>query len=152
MRSQPLPDLFTFLQLPHFIAAISRDRLKLIFEFCRFDDSLAREHRKVQDKFCYIHVVWDKLISKARKLYNLGPYETIDEMLLKFGGRCSFRQHMPSKPGRYGIKFWILADAQNHYLYNAMSYLSKDGNKVAVNLGASVVKKLVELCITLEEV
>ena len=91
MRSQPLPDLFTFLQLPHFIAAISRDRLKLIFKFCRFDDSLAREHRKVQDKFCYIHVVWDKLISKARKLYNLGPYETIDEMLLKFGGRCSFR-------------------------------------------------------------
>ena len=59
---------------------------------------------------------------------------------------------MPSKPGRYGIEFWILADAQNHYPYNAMPYLSKDGDKVAVNFGAWVVKKLVELCITLEEV
>ena len=30
MGSQPLPDLFTSLQVPHFRAAISRDRLKLI--------------------------------------------------------------------------------------------------------------------------
>ena len=65
MGSQLLPDLFTSLHLPHFRAAISRDRLKLIFKFCRFDDSLAREQRKVQDKFCYIREVWDKVISEA---------------------------------------------------------------------------------------
>ena len=40
MESQPLPDLFISLQLPHFRAAISRDQLKLIFKFCRFDDLL----------------------------------------------------------------------------------------------------------------
>ena len=51
---------------------------------------------------------------------------------------------MPSKPGRYGIKFWILANTQDHYCYNAVPYLGKDGGKVAVNLGATVVKKLVE--------
>ena len=65
-------------------------------------------------------------------------------MLLKFRGRCSLRQYIPNKPGRYGIKFWILADAQKHYCYNAMPYLGKYGDKVAVNLGATVVKKLVE--------
>ena len=72
MGSQPLPDLFTSLQLPHFRAAISRNRLKLIFKFFRFDGSLTREQRKVHDKFCHIREVWDKLISEARKLYNLG--------------------------------------------------------------------------------
>ena len=51
---------------------------------------------------------------------------------------------MPSKPGRYDIKFWIFTDAQNHYCYNAMPHLGKGGDKVAVNLGATVVKKLVE--------
>ena len=86
MGSQPLPDLFTSLQLPYFRAAISRDRLKLIFKFCRFDDSLTREQRKVQVKFCHIREVWDKLISEARKLHNLGPYGTIDEIQLKFRG------------------------------------------------------------------
>ena len=51
---------------------------------------------------------------------------------------------MSSKPGRCSINFWILADAQNHYCYNAMPYLGKDRDKLAVNLGAMVVKKLVE--------
>ena len=51
---------------------------------------------------------------------------------------------MPSKPGRYGIKFWILADAENHYCYNAFPYLGNEGDKIATNLGATVVKKLVE--------
>ena len=60
---------------------------------------------KVQEKFCHMREVWVKLISEARKLYNLGPYGTIDEKLLKFRGRFSFRQYMPTKPGRYRIKF-----------------------------------------------
>ena len=38
MGSQPLADLFTSLQVTQFRAAISRDRLKLIYKFCRFDD------------------------------------------------------------------------------------------------------------------
>ena len=102
-----------------------------------------QEQRKVQDKFCHICEVCDKLISEVRKLYDLGPYGTINEMLLKFRGQCNFRQYMPSKPGRHGIKFWILTDAQNCYCY-VMPYLGKDGDKVAINLGATVVKKLVE--------
>ena len=84
MGSQLLPDLFTSLQLRHFQAAISHDRLKLIFKFCRLDNSLTREKRKVQGKFCHIRELWYKLTSEARKLYNLEPYRTIDEMLLKF--------------------------------------------------------------------
>ena len=42
------------------------------------------------------------------------------------------------------MRFWVLADAQNHYYYSAMPYLGKDGDKVGVNLGAPVVKRLVE--------
>ena len=51
---------------------------------------------------------------------------------------------MPSKPGRYGIEYWILADAENHYYYNAIPYLGKEGDAPAVNLGPHVVKNLVE--------
>ena len=141
MRSQPLPDLFTSLQVPHFCAAISRDGLKLIYKFCRFDNIDTREERQVNDKFCHVRKLWDKFIEKSQSLYDLGPNATIDEMLLKFRGQCSFRQYIPSKPGRYGIKFWILADAENHYYSNAFPYLCKERDKIATNLGATVVKK-----------
>ena len=51
---------------------------------------------------------------------------------------------MPSKPGRYGIKYWILADAENIYYYNTIPYLGKEGDAPAVNLGAQAVRNLVE--------
>ena len=51
---------------------------------------------------------------------------------------------MPSKQGSYGVKYWILADAENHYCYNAISYLGKEGDAPAGNLGAHVVRNLVE--------
>ena len=75
---------------------------------------------------------------------DLGSNATIDEMLLKFRGGCSFRQYMQSKPCRFGIKFWILADAENHHCYNASPNLGEKGDKIVTNLGATVVKKLVE--------
>ena len=144
MGSQPLPDLFTSLQVPHFGAAISCDRLKLNYQFCRFDNIDPREERQVRDKFCHVRKLRDKFIEQSQSLYDLGPNATIDEMLLKFRGRYSFRQYMPRKPGRYGIKFWILADGENHYCYNAFPYSGKEGNEIETNLGATVVKRLVE--------
>ena len=105
MGFQPLPNLFTSLQVFHFRAAVSRDRQKLIYKFCRFNNIDIREERQVNDKFCHVRELWDKFIEQSQSLYNLGPNATIDEMLLKFRGRYSFRQYMPSKPDGYGIKF-----------------------------------------------
>ena len=51
---------------------------------------------------------------------------------------------MLNKPARCRKKFWIFTDAQNHYCYNAMPYFGKYGDKLAINLGAMVVKTLVE--------
>ena len=51
---------------------------------------------------------------------------------------------MPQKPGRYSINYWILADAESHYCFNTIPYLGKEGDTPAVNLGATVVAKLVE--------
>ena len=45
MRSYPLADLFTSLQVPHFCAAISSDRLKLTYKFDIFDNIDTKEVR-----------------------------------------------------------------------------------------------------------
>ena len=102
-----------------------------------------RDDRK-DDRFGHIREASDTFNNLCRELYGLGPHTTIDEMLQKFCGCCRFRQYMPSKPERYAIKYWILADAENSYCYNAIPYLDKEGDAPAVNLGAQVVKNLVE--------
>ena len=37
-----------------------------------------------------------------------------------------FIQYMANKPDKFGIKFWLLADAQTKYLCNGKPYLGKD--------------------------
>ena len=115
----------------------------MVIKFCCFDDVQSRDARKI-DRFGHIREVWHIFNNRCRQLYGLGPHVTIDEMLQKFRGRCKFRQYMPSKPGRYGIKYWILAAAENHYCYNAIPYLGKETEFPAVDFGAQVVKSLVE--------
>ena len=95
-------------------------------------------------RFVHIGEVWHTCNNHCRELYGLKPHKPIDEMLQKFRDRCRFRQYMSSKPGRYGIKYWILADAENQYCYNAIPYFSKEGDAPVVNHGAQVVKNLVE--------
>lgn len=67
---------------------------------------------------------------------------TIDEQLVTFRGRCKFRMFIPSKPGKYGIKIWVLADATNAYMYNAEVYIGKINGKPETNQGENVVKRL----------
>ncbi len=46
---------------------------------------------------------------------------------------------MPSKPPKYGIKFWLNIDVDTHYVLNISPYLGKEGDQVMTNLGAKVV-------------
>ena len=49
---------------------------------------------------------------------------------------------MPRKSGKYGLKFWILADAEYHYCCNPLPNFGKDGDKKVTNLGSQIVKAL----------
>jgi hypothetical protein len=41
-----------------------------------------------------------------------------DEQVVMFRGKCPFRVFIKSKPGKYGMKLWVAADAKNFYIYN----------------------------------
>lgn len=38
---------------------------------------------------------------------------SVDEGMIASKGRLSFRQHMPAKPTKYGIKLWLAGDSAN---------------------------------------
>ena len=110
-------------------------------KLCHFDNTETRTQRK-NDKFSPILELWDMYVKRSMDLYNIGECGTVDEMLLKFRGKCGFCQYVPSKLGRYGINFWVLADSASHYCYNIISYIGKEGEKVATKHRAKVIKDL----------
>lgn len=71
---------------------------------------------------------------------------TIDEQLLPFRGRCSFKQYIPSKPARYGIKTFALVDLGTFYTFNLETYLGTQPDRrfEMSNKAMDVVLRLVE--------
>ncbi|UYV76997.1 hypothetical protein LAZ67_14002769 [Cordylochernes scorpioides] len=63
-----------------------------------------------------------------RDLGCTGTNCTIDESLLNFRGRCGFKQYIPNKPAKYGIKVFVLADSATYYFLTGKIYIGKDSN------------------------
>ncbi|XP_014060865.1 piggyBac transposable element-derived protein 4 [Salmo salar] len=50
---------------------------------------------------------------------------TVDKQLVPFRGRCPFRQYIPSKPAKYGIKSWVACDSRSSYAWKMQVYTGK---------------------------
>lgn len=77
------------------------------------------------------------------------PYMNIciDESLLLFKGRLSFRQYIPSKASRFGIKFFVMCDCATGYVLNFIIYTGKTTEYVPhphVGISGSLVMTLME--------
>ena len=80
-------------------------------------------------------------------LENYVPHkeQSIDEAMIAFRGQLSFRQYIPAKPTKYGIKVWVRADSHNGYVHEFEVYVGKPhGVEREVGLGKKIVLKLSE--------
>ena len=125
---------------------MTRTRFKQIMRFIRFDDKTSRTQRRQNDKFCLIREVWDRFVVNCRQSYHPTALLTVDEQLFATKCRCPFTQYMPSKPGKFVIKFWVLADAEKPYVLNMKLYLGKqfDEDRGALQLGEFVILDLIQ--------
>ena len=130
---------------PIFNKTVSRQRFQYVLRVLRFDDAEYRRQYRSDDKLEPIRECFDLWVNTLRDGNVPGSMLTVDEELVTFRGRCPFKQYIPSKPGRYGIKFWILSDSKLSYVYNMETYIGKKpiaGREV--NLGERVVLGLLE--------
>ncbi|CAF1503089.1 unnamed protein product [Rotaria sordida] len=133
------------LESPIFKATMGRSRFEKIISCLRFDDKTTREERKKTDKFAAIREIWSDFEDNIKTCYVPGPYVTIDEQLLPFRGKCPFRQFIPKKPDKYGLKFWLCVDVQTYYVFNAFPYLGRQPDQERqTKIGASVVLELLK--------
>ena len=124
---------------------MSRTRFQNIISCLRFDDKRTREERKRIDTFAAIREIWSYFQDCLQTCYTPGSNVTIDEQLLGFRGKCSFRQFMPKKPDKYGLKFWLCVDVDSHYVFDAFPYVGRQPNEQRqTQNGAKVVLKLLK--------
>jgi hypothetical protein len=129
---------------PVFRTTMSYHRFIDILRALRFDDKSTRVQRQTEsgNQAEAIQELLDLFTAPCRTSYRCGPCVTIDEQLVTFHGNCRFRMYIPSKPGKYGLKMWVMADADTFYCANAQLYAGKVGNRPDVGQGSRVVMDL----------
>lgn len=108
-----------------------------------FHDKLSRPRRR-HDKLSAIHKVRDLWTHCLELLFSPDRDICVDEQLFLFRGRCNFKQYIPTKPAKYGLKIWTACDVKTSYAWRLQVYTGKAGDRVEVNQGMRVVLELTE--------
>jgi hypothetical protein len=91
---------------------------------CASPSTIPHLYKSCQNKvegFC--QTLEHKSITTLRKCsYNFIPKTnaTFDESMIKFKGRMSFRQYLPAKPTKMGVKLWNMADSDTIHHYSTI--------------------------------
>lgn len=131
---------------PIFRAIMSRKTFQYVNSALRFDDVYSRRQQRSIDRFAPIRELFDKWSALLPDYFNPDECVTVDEQLLGFHGRCKFRQYMPSKPERYGLKFWQCVCSRTCYVWKIQPYLGKQpgANAPEQGQGKRVVLDLID--------
>jgi len=65
--------------------------------------------------------------------------------MVKYKGRLGFKQYMPMKPVKRGIKVWVWADATNGFVCAIQVYMGKEGRQPEHGHGHRIVSDLVHV-------
>jgi len=125
---------------------MSLQRFIRIMRALRFDDKSNRTERinTSGNQAAAVQDIFELFLAKYRSSYRCGSSVTIDEQLISFHGRCRFIMYIPSKPGKYGLKMWVMADSDTYYCANVQLCAGKVGNQPDVGQATRVVLELAE--------
>lgn len=100
-------------------AAMSRNRFEILTSCLRFDD---RRLRSCNNAFYPMEELTDILIRNFGNYWSPSEVVVIDEMMVPFNGRCSFKSYQPAKPVKRGIQLRSCCDAYNRYILKFKVY------------------------------
>lgn len=94
------------------------------------------------DKLYKIKPVINFFNQTFKEVYTMQEDIAIDESLMKFKGRLSYKQFNPSKRARFGIKIYKLCESSSGYCYDFKIYTGSDKINSSDNASESVVQEL----------
>lgn len=89
-----------------------RNSFQSILQFVHFADNTNYDaNDRNHDKLYKVRPVVEYLVSKFKSVYIPEEHISIDEELLLWKGKLSFRQYIPLKRARFGIKMFSLCES-----------------------------------------
>ena len=128
------------LRTPGISSVMSRIQFEQIWRFLHLADNLQDDKT---DKLFKVRHFNDLITTQLSENYTLHQPVTIDEAIIPYKGRLSFKQYMKNKPTKWGIKVFVLSDATNGYIYRLQIYTGKNlESTVEAGLCSRVLLKL----------
>lgn len=115
---------------PIFSEVMSRNRYELILRFLHFNDNrkLPPVSDPDRDRLYKIRPLLDHLFEKFQTVYALSREVSVDESLMLWKGRLLFKQYLPMKRHRFGIKLYKLCESSTGYTYRFQVYAGRDSH------------------------
>ena len=127
-----------------FGTCMSRNRFEQILMFLHICNNLEQPdvndpHR---DKLFKIRPFLDMFTEACKTVYYPKRDLAVDESMMPWKGRVAFKQFIPSKPTKYGIKMYFCCEAGTGYISCLKMYSGKQGEHAEREHGENVVRYL----------
>ncbi|GFT62292.1 piggyBac transposable element-derived protein 4 [Trichonephila clavipes] len=115
-----------FISTLFFSKVMSYRRFNLIYRFLHFSDNetfVTETHEclklsKIWPVLKYLTIRFKEIVTPDRDV-------TTDESLMLFKGRLGWKQYMPLKRSRFGIKSYMLCESKSRYVWSLIIYTGK---------------------------
>ncbi|XP_053323807.1 piggyBac transposable element-derived protein 4-like [Spea bombifrons] len=113
---------------PIFCHTMPRLHYEMLLHFLYFNDNSQCPPKEdpQYDRLYKVQPLLTHFPARFAELYTPQQNLTIDESLMKFKGRLTFKQYIPSKRSTYGAKFYKLCESENGYVHAFQVYEGKD--------------------------
>ena len=117
----------------------SRHRFFGLMQFFHVVDPLTENP---QDRLRKIRYLYDHLKMASRQL--MIPYQvlSVDERMIRSKGRFIFKQYLPKKPTKWGVKMFALCDVKTSYLLDFNIYTGQEEHDNGLNASTNAVLSL----------
>ena len=111
------------LKTPIYGQVMSRDRFLLILKFLHLVDN--NNKPADADRLFKLEPLLQHMAAKFQQIYVPGQKVSVDESLLLYKGRLHFRQYIPLKRSRFGIKIFLCCE-DSGYTYRFRVYQGRE--------------------------
>ena len=125
---------------PVFNQTMQCDRFELILKFLHYCNN---EELTENDRLFKLRRISEMLISRFQAVYTLERNVSIGESMVLWRGRLRFRQFIPGKRHKYGVKLYLLCEPSG-YVYNLLVYCGKMDPISGLGHAETVVMKLMD--------
>ena len=132
------------IETPIFGTIFARDRYDSLLRYLHFVNN---EKTSTSDLLSKLGSVLDDLKTKFNGA--MYPYQNLvlDESLMLWKGRLSFKQYIPSKRSRFGIKLYMLCDCRTGFVLDFLVYTGLSTSTIrdnTIGVSGAIVMKMID--------